>query len=285
MQKIFILLPVHNRKDITRSFVDCLKIQTFKDYQLVLIDDGSTDGTEAVVRERIPTATVLRGSGNWWWAGSLQRGLDWLNAQDPDDEALVLMINDDVRFAPDYLERAVRVMANRKGTLVLSRFVDPETHDISETGVHADFRRHTYTIAERADRVNCLSTRGLFVHWGDVRKIGGFHPWLLPHYGSDYEYTIRAHRKGFKCETSAELLIEPDHESTGYHVIRETSLRGLMRQLCSKKSSNNPVYWSSFIVLASDPRWVIPNLLRTWVSAAKSILRVLNSSLARDYTQ
>ena len=47
---LYILLPVHNRCDITREFIDCLKAQTFQDYHLVLIDDGSTDGTEQMVR-------------------------------------------------------------------------------------------------------------------------------------------------------------------------------------------------------------------------------------------
>ena len=70
--KIYILLPVHNRKEITRGFVECLKAQTFQDYRLVLIDDGSNDGTADMVKESIPSVTVLRGIGDWWWAGSLQ---------------------------------------------------------------------------------------------------------------------------------------------------------------------------------------------------------------------
>jgi GT2 family glycosyltransferase len=278
MPKIYILLPVHNRKEITRGFVECLKAQRFSDYHLVLIDDGSTDGTAEMVKEHIPSATVLRGNGNWWWAGSLQRGLDWLKEIGADDKALVLFINDDVHFAQDYLERAVRVMADKKRVLVLSRFGTPGSGQIMETGVSANLRRLSFNVSDSAERINCLSTRGLFACWEDIRTIGGFHPKLLPHYLSDYEYTIRAYRKGFKCETSAELLIEPDDKATGYRMINDKSFAGFLEKYSSKKSAVNPAYWSSFILLTSEPMWMIPNLVRIWIRAGKTVIRAYRAS-------
>lgn len=277
MPTLYILLPVHNRRDITLRFVECLQAQTFADYQLVLIDDGSTDGTAAAVAQRIANVQVLHGDGSWWWAGSLQRGLDWLATQQPGDDALLLMINDDVRFGPDYLARAVATMAGRRDTLVLSRFVDPVSGSTSETGVHAEFRHRSFAIAQSADQINCLSTRGLFLRWRDACRIGRFHPRLLPHYLSDYEYTIRAHRKGLRCETSPDLLIEPDHDATGYHVIHAPNPWAFLRKLFSRKAPDNPWYWSMFILLACEPRWMLPNLARTWVSAAKSVAQAMKS--------
>jgi glycosyltransferase involved in cell wall biosynthesis len=64
--KIFILLPVYNRKDMTEKFIRCLKAQTYQNYHLVLIDDGSTDGTEEMVCSYIQDPTMIRGKGNWW---------------------------------------------------------------------------------------------------------------------------------------------------------------------------------------------------------------------------
>lgn len=272
MPKLYILLPVHNRKEITRGFVECLAAQTFSDYHLVLIDDGSTDGTAEMVQARIPSTTILRGNGDWWWAGSLQQGLNWLKQSGTEDKAVVLFINDDVHFSPDYLDRAVRLMAGKSRTLVLSRFRNPETGEIQETGVMADLRRLSFAGAGSAERINCLSTRGLLAHWEDIREIGDFYPKLLPHYLSDYEYTIRAYRKGFKCETTTELLIEINNETTGYRTIEETSLAGFLKKYCSKKSAGNPAYWSSFVLLASEPIWVIPNLFRVWFRASKTIV-------------
>ena len=79
MPELYILLPVHNRRETTRRFLECLRAQTFQDYHLLLIDDGSTDGTAEMAREFISTLTVLGGSGDWWWAGSLPLREDlWL---------------------------------------------------------------------------------------------------------------------------------------------------------------------------------------------------------------
>jgi GT2 family glycosyltransferase len=272
-KKIYILLPVHNRKAVTATFVDSLKAQTFRDYHLVLIDDGSTDGTAEMVTQAIPSTTVLRGTGGWWWAGSLQRGLEWLKQEQVPDDAVVLFINDDVQFNPDYLDRAAKVMQEKRGVLVLSKTRDANTGKISETGVTADLRRLTFKVSESAESINCLPTRGLFAHWGDVRKIGGFHPRLLPHYLSDYEYTMRAHKLGLKCESSSALLIISNEETTGYRKIEETGFRPALAKLLSKKAPSNPFYWSTFVVLAAPPRLILPGLLRVWTGAGKWFLR------------
>lgn len=280
--KIYILLPVHNRRETTQTFIQCLMKQTFVDYELILIDDGSTDGTAEMVKGYLPAVTVLRGTGEWWWAGSLQQGLDLLTQRRVDDSALILFINDDVTFGPRYLEQAVDVMRERKGSLVLSKAGGANGGDIIETGVVADLRRLSFVVSGSADRINCLPTRGLFAYLGDIRKIGGFHPKLLPHYLSDYEYTIRAHRKGFKCQTSSDLIIVPNEATTGFHDIAEKHFGTFLKKLFSKKATSNPLYWSSFVILTSSPAWMIPNLARIWFIAGRRVVRGLLDSLQND---
>ena len=130
-------------------------------------------------------------------------------------------------------------------------------------------------MARSSTQINCLSTRGLFIHWRDVQAIGDFHPKLLPHYLSDYEYTMRAHRKGLKCETSAELVIEPNDATTGYHVIAERSFIAYLKKYFSRKAPGNPIYWSSFVLLTCSPSWVAVNLARIWAGAVRNIFRAM----------
>lgn len=277
--RIYILLPVHNRRAITEKFVDCLLNQTYSNYHLILIDDGSIDLTAEMVKEYIPEVTVLRGVGNWWWAGGLQKGLEWLKKQNMDDDAIILFINDDVSFASDYLERAVQVMSENKGSLVLSRHRSPKNGEVFETGVTADFKKLTFVISSQPELINCLSTMGLFIHWSDVLEIGDFHPKILPHYLSDYEFTIRAHRKGFGCKSSDKLLIEPNFETTGYHDISYMPLGVFVKKYFSIKFSGNPIYWTSFVFLTAKPSLIVLNLLRIWLRACKTIFKVFVSSI------
>lgn len=273
--EFYILLPVHNRREITRGFVKCLSAQSYTSFHLVLIDDGSIDGTAEMVSDYIPSLTVLRGKGDLWWAGGVQKGIDWLKARNVDDSAIVLFINDDVTFEEDYLSLADSVMNDRQGLLLLSRFSCDGGKVISESGTVADLKRLTFRLANAGEEVNCLSTRGLFVRFGDVRAIGDFRPRLLPHYLSDIEYTIRASRKGMSCETSSVVFLCPNDETTGYREFKESGILNFFKTYFSKKSVMNPIYWSVFVILSVPRLWILPNLARVWFRSAKTITRQL----------
>ena len=121
-KKIYIFLPVHNRIDETKRFVEALKGQTYQNYHLLLIDDGSTDGTSQFVRENIDDTklTILYGSGNWWWGGSLHKGYKWLKKNRIDDEDIVLIMNDDTYFEDDFLENGVNLIIDNHNSLLLA---------------------------------------------------------------------------------------------------------------------------------------------------------------------
>jgi len=272
MPKIYILLPVHNRKEITRGFVECLKTQTFQDYHLVLIDDGSNDGTAVMVRKNIPSVTVLRGTGDWWWAGSLQQGINWLEQHGVEDRDIVMFANDDITFEDDFLQKAVGILENLDGALLLPHLRDEITGLPQESGVEADLHNLTFTPAASPDKINCLSTRGLFMRVSDIQKVGKFHPQLLPHYLSDYEFTIRAHRKGLTLITSAEIAIQLDREQTGHRSVGDHNFISFTRRLFSKKNVSNPIYWSTFILLTVTKSHIPVLLLKLWIGTAKMFL-------------
>ena len=86
---IYVVIPVHNRKDFTRNCLLSLQKQSFQAFEVVIVDDGSTDGTAEMLREEFPELPVLKGDGNLWWTASVNMGIkyaleqeklmDWLN--------------------------------------------------------------------------------------------------------------------------------------------------------------------------------------------------------------
>ena len=277
---IYILLPVHSRRALTERFIRCLQAQTYANFHLVLIDDGSTDGTAEMVASLLPgRLTILTGTGNWWWGGSLHQGIAWLSKARVDDASLILFINDDLTVAPDYLERGVRVMCDRPRSFVLSRFRTADDGEPEETGTVVDLKRFHFSVSGDPTKINCLATQGLFAWWSSVREVGGFHPRLLPHYLSDYEYTMRAHRKGFVCETSPELIIDLNHESTGFHTIEDKSFVPFLRKFFSLKSPANPIYFTTFACMVLPATSVLPIVLRIWRDATRTVLRAFVGSI------
>ena len=273
LPKIYILLPVHNRKEITQTFVELLIKQTYSNFHLVLIDDGSDDGTVQMVRGILPDVTVLKGNGDWWWGGSLQQGYLWLKSQKWHDGDIALIINDDVEFDSGYLETGIRLLAKHPKSIQISSFFDKKTGKFDSGGVHIDWSKLRTGVANHPEQVNCLSTRGLFLRISDFIEIGGFHPILIPHYLSDYEFTARAHLKGFKLLAPPSLKIYGDTKPSGDIFNNDLGLRDFIKLYFSKKSYVQPIYWTSFILLSCPWKWKMLNLSRIWYSTFKSIIK------------
>lgn len=51
MARISIIIPVYNVKDFLQRCLDSVLVQTIQDFQCILVDDGSTDGSDAICDE------------------------------------------------------------------------------------------------------------------------------------------------------------------------------------------------------------------------------------------
>lgn len=49
--RVSIILPTYNRERFLRRALDSIRSQTFTDWELIVVDDGSTDGTQALLTE------------------------------------------------------------------------------------------------------------------------------------------------------------------------------------------------------------------------------------------
>jgi glycosyltransferase involved in cell wall biosynthesis len=49
--KVSVCIPTYNRKDYLKEALKSVFAQTYKDYEVVIVDDGSTDGTEDMLKD------------------------------------------------------------------------------------------------------------------------------------------------------------------------------------------------------------------------------------------
>lgn len=274
---IYILLPVHNRRKITEKFIDCLIGQTYQKYHLVLIDDGSSDDTDKTIRSKLNKLTIIKGTGNWWWAGCLQQGINWLKKNALDEKNIIAFMNDDIAFDTQFLQKAIDLLGNQD-ILLHPQSINQETGKIEETGVYANFKQLSFRPADSSENINCLPTRCLFMNMSVLCRVGDLYPRFLPHYLSDYEFTIRAHNLGFSLITSPKLLITSHGELNSFENHKVLTLTKFLRLYFSIKHPANPIYFTRFILLAS-PKLLIPlNVFKVWLICTIKILRQLISA-------
>ena len=46
-----VVIPTYNREQLLPRTIDSVLAQTFTDYEIIVVDDGSTDGTRAVLEQ------------------------------------------------------------------------------------------------------------------------------------------------------------------------------------------------------------------------------------------
>ena len=267
---MFLLVPVHNRRATTVEFARLVAAQDYPNIRFVLIDDGSTDGTSAAVLDIVPDTEIIRGTGQWWWGGSLQQGLAAIAKECKDDD-IVLFCNDDVIIDPQFVSTGVDLLKTSPKSLLLAQHREQPDAPAQETGITFDDVAVDFHVAAKAEAINCLATRGLFVSCKTAYAVGRFHTRLLRHYGSDYEWTIRAGRKGFHLWTDPSLCLTPMPRESGMRPSGQETLRNLLILYFSERSTINVPMRTMLYWFTASPGRRPKILFRYWASCFKQL--------------
>jgi GT2 family glycosyltransferase len=235
-----------------------------------LVDDGSTDGTAEAVRCFSSEITILNGNGHLWWTGANVLGIEHiLKRAGPSD--FVLLLNNDVAVDNDYVQELVDASVMHARAIVGSALYDFHSKRFVESGIVLDDRlrasvnRDSTTVDGREfdDHVNVLPGRGTLIPIEVFSEIGTLNRHQLPHYGADYEFSIRARRAGYRLIVSHRAKVYAKLDVTGLEcpVGKVLSLRECGRFLFSKKSKINILYYLRYVWLCSERQWRIRNTI------------------------
>ncbi len=225
---IYIVIPVHNNKNYTKDCLQCLQKQIYSDFKIIVVDDGSTDGTDVMIKKNYPDVFLLKGDGNLWWAGATNLGIDWaLNAGGESD--YILTLNNDLVVKENYLASLMDSAKSFKDTLIGSLSADlKHPEEINDGGVKINFWTAKYESLNKGKtlavldnqpnkhvEVSALSGRGTLIPFTVFKAIGTYNYKQLPHYGADYEFSIRAKNAGFPLMVSYSSILYSHVDETG----------------------------------------------------------------------
>ncbi|MCS6814583.1 MAG: glycosyltransferase [Cyanobacteria bacterium] len=190
---VHILIPVYNRCAITLACLHQLQqLGVLDRYQIVVVDDGSTDGTTAAIQTAYPTVKVLVGTGDLWWTGAMRLGMS--NAW-ADRAAIVLWLNDDCWPEPGAIEALVEFVHTHPKTIAAAACYSPSGNQPLPTGFRG---RHRFA-AHPGEVVVVEGTSGycVAIPRSVMATIGYPDADRFPQYGGDGMYLLAASRAGF----------------------------------------------------------------------------------------
>ena len=250
MDKIAIVLPVHNRKDDTMNCLRQLQDIKMEGFQIevVIIDDGSTDGTAEAVSRAYPDATILQGDGNLWWAGGVNTGFEYALQNDHD---FVYTTNDDIEYFSDTLQVLYDTLKDKRDAVCCSTFLRKGNGDYV---VYAGFRSHGFfkrlrspirgpyleSYAGQIVEADTLSTKSTLIPNGIIKDVGYFDSKHFPHNYSDFNFFERVKRKGYALLVNMDSRIYTEGSDVSYHqIVLNSSLKDITKTFFDKKYGNH----------------------------------------------
>lgn len=217
--KVYIVTPVFNTVDHTLSFLKSIQKSDYPNLHIIIADDGSTDGTSQKIRAEYPKTIVLKGTGNLWWSGATNLGVEYAIAHGGD---YIYTVNNDVELEVNTISTLVRVAQQNPNTLVGNTIYDIENKKNiwyyggifnrkkgileHKDGENLKLKNKTYT-------TEWATGMGLLIPKEAYDKAGQYDINYFPQYMGDADFSQRAKKAGFKLLVSSQAKLYSDTKS------------------------------------------------------------------------
>jgi GT2 family glycosyltransferase len=96
---ISVVIPSWNGRELLRTCIDALNLQTCRDFEVIVVDNGSTDSTLNWLKENHPHVRCVALPKNEGFSGAVNRGIDQAKGE------YIALLNNDTRVAETWLEK------------------------------------------------------------------------------------------------------------------------------------------------------------------------------------
>ncbi len=221
--EVSVIVVNWNRRELLHRCLESLRGQTFRDFELIVVDNGSSDGSaEYVEREYAagghPETRLIRNGRNLGFCAANNQGIRAARGR------FVALLNNDAEAEPNWLEALLRCFEGRPevgmGASKILVYADPKRIDKAGHLIYPDGQNRGRGSGERDEgQYDCVEE----VLWPDgcaamyrkemLDRIGGFDEDFFA-YGDDAELGLRARIAGWSCLYTPEAVVRHHRGTT-----------------------------------------------------------------------
>ncbi len=259
MPCISVIMGIYNCGQTLPQAVDCILKQTVSDWELILCDDGSQDGTYAAAAEiagRFPEKIrLLRNETNRGLNYTLNRCL-----REATGEFIARMDGDDL-CAPDRFEKELAALRGEPDIAIVSTGME----FFDESGVWGQIRHTEYPQKEDFLHGSPFCHAPCMVRRSAFTAVGGYTEDKRLLRVEDYHLWIKMYRAGFRGKNLSEPLYQMRDDRNAYgrrkfhYRLNEAYVRVLaVREL--KLRASGYLYALRPVVVGLLPKWLYDKL-------------------------
>jgi GT2 family glycosyltransferase len=199
--KLAVLITCHNRREKTLACLDALDQQK-SDFDVYLVDDGSSDGTTTAVEKKYPQVNLLYGDGNLFWVGGMRLAFAEALKSNYD---YYLWLNDDTFLESNALENLLNThqLLQKRGysdSIVVGTIQDPLTGEQSYGGKIRSKRLFSHAfdpVDPGKEPIECETITGncVLIPNSVAATVGNLDSVFI-HTLGDLDYGLRARKSG-----------------------------------------------------------------------------------------
>ena len=207
---VYIIIISYNRHKAVSRLLDSVYGSTYSDYNVIIIDNKSKDGTTEVIKKHYPACTVIPRGVNSGYGAACNIGIEKaIN----DGAEFLLILNQDTRIHEDMILNLVKSAEGKPSAGVIgpkTYFLGPGTSGrnrilysgarrrvlplVQDVGGMGRWDEGQYDICARVDYV---WGHGMFVRTSSLKRVGFFDPKFFMYY-EDLDLCIRMKRAGYE---------------------------------------------------------------------------------------
>ena len=126
--QISVIIPTWNRKDLLRACLEALARQTLRDFEAIVVDNGSGDGTAEMILKEFPETVLIRNAENRGFCAAINQGIRQARGR------YIALLNNDAEAEPQWLAELAAAIAEPGVGMCASKILSYERRGIIEIG-------------------------------------------------------------------------------------------------------------------------------------------------------